>query len=445
MDSTDKDAALELSADELDDVWAILTRDERLDGFRLLDAEDAEDFFQGLSARDQAELALSLTQAERRPLIRVLDPDDAADLIQEADAGEREEILSLLDAPSRRQVRALLAYEEDEAGGLMSPRFARMRAEMTIDEAIAYLRRQARTRLETMYYAYALDDDQRLLGVVSFRQLFTAQPNQRVSDVMETDVVSVPDEMDQETVSRVLSEADLLAVPVLDENGRMQGIITVDDIVDVVQEEATEDIQKAGGMQALDAPYLQTSLGEMVLKRAPWLVVLFIGGTFTASAMGRYEDAIERLAFLSLFVPLMISSGGNSGSQASTLVIRAIALDEVRLRDWWRVMRRELAAGLILGLILGAIGFGRILAEHRFTGAYGGDYLRFGLTVGISLVAIVLWGSTTGSMLPLLLRRMGLDPASASAPFVATLVDVTGILIYFNVATWLLAAAMGAH
>jgi magnesium transporter len=309
---------------------------------------------------------------------------------------------------------------------------------MRVDEAIAYLRRQARERVETIYYIYVLDAQQRLLGVVSFRELFAAPAEKTMREVMQTDPISVPEDLDQESVSRLIALHDLMAVPVLDAEGCMQGIITVDDIVDVVEEEATEDIQKMGGTEALDAPYLEVGLLEMVRKRGVWLSALFVGELFTASAMGYYEHEISKALVLALFIPLVISSGGNTGSQASTLVIRAIALGEVRLRDWWRVLRREIATGLALGTLLGSIGLLRILLWPSRETLYGPHYALVALSVGLALIGIVLWGAVAGSMLPFLLRRLGLDPATASAPFVATLVDVTGLMIYFSVASTVL-------
>jgi magnesium transporter len=431
-----------LTAPELEDVWPILSRDERAEGFQLLPADDADDFFLGLSTRDQAELLMELPERARRRWVRLLPPDDAADLVQEVDPEDRVHVIDFLDPVTRREVSALLAYEEDEAGGLMSPRFARARPEMTVDEAIAYLRRQARRRIETVYYVYVLDAEQRLAGVVSFRELFASPGDRVIRELMETELVTVPEHMDQESVSHLLSDNDLLALPVLDAQGRMKGIVTVDDIVDVVQEEATEDIQKAGGVEALDAPYFDVRLPLMVRKRAGWLVILFLSEMLTATAMAHFQDEIARAVVLATFVPLMISSGGNSGSQASTLVIRAMALGEVRLRDWWRVARREVFTGLSLGLILAVIGFFRILVWQSIGHMYGSHYLAVATTVSFSLVGIVLWGTIAGSMLPLLLRRLGLDPASASAPFVATLVDVTGLVIYFNIARMVLGGSL---
>jgi magnesium transporter len=309
---------------------------------------------------------------------------------------------------------------------------------MTVDEAISYLRRQTRERAETIYYVYVLDAEQRLLGVVSFRELFSAQGEKRVRDVMHTDLVTVKEDVDQESASLRFAEADLLALPVVDAAGRMKGILTADDIVDVVQEEATEDMQKIGGMAAVDTPYLESGFLLMIRKRAGWLAALFLGEMLTAAAMGHFEAEIERALVLTLFVPLIISSGGNSGSQATTLVIRAMALGQVRLRDWVRVIRREVPSGLVLGGILGAIGLVRSVVMEAAGRGYGEHWLLIGLTISFSLVGVVTFGTVIGSMLPFLLRRLGLDPASASAPFVATLVDVTGLVIYFSVASLVL-------
>jgi magnesium transporter len=431
-----------LLASELEEAWPVLSPDERLEGLRLLPHGEAEDLLLGLSARDQAELILATSPGERRSWMRLLPPDDAADVVQAAPPGEREGLLALLDEPTRKEVAALLAYAEDDAGGLMNPRYARLRPDMSVDEAISYLRRQARERLETIYYTYVLDAEQRLLGVVSFRELFAAPPDKTVRDIMSRDVVTAPEEMDQEALSRLFAEHDFLAIPVVDAERRVKGIVTVDDIVDVVQEEATEDIHKFGGVEALEAPYLEVGFWKMVRKRVGWLAVLFVGEMLTASAMGFFQEEIARAVVLALFVPLIISSGGNSGSQASTLVVRALALGEVRLRDWWRVVRREIAVGLALGTVLAAIGCGRILAWQAIFGLYGEHAPLIALTVGASLIGVVMWGTLAGSMLPLVLRRAGLDPASASAPFVATLVDVSGLVIYFSVASLVLSGTL---
>jgi magnesium transporter len=320
----------------------------------------------------------------------------------------------------------------------MNPRYARVRPDVTVDEAISYVRKQAREVTEGVYYVYVIDADQTLLGVVSFRDLFSATPGKTVRDIMTVDVVKARDDMDQEELSRLFAEHDLQAIPVVDAEGHIKGIVTVDDIVDVLQEEATEDIQKIGGTRALEAPYLEVGFREMLSKRVVWLAVLFVGELLTATAMGRFEDEIAKAVVLSVFIPLIISSGGNSGSQASTLVIRAMALGEVTLADWWRVFARELSQGLGMGAILGGIGFARVMLWEVLFHTYGSHALALGVTIGFSVLGVVLWGTLSGSMLPFVLRRIGLDPASASAPFVATLVDVTGIVIYFTIASLVL-------
>ncbi len=438
MSETVNEAREALSGSELQELWSSLSIGARLEAFKALSRAEAEDCFWNLSAPDQVELLLALPAVERRGWMRLLAPDDAADAVQAAPEEERDGLLALLDDLARKEVTALLAYAEDQAGGLMSPRFARVRPDMTADEAISYLHKQARERVETIYYVYVLDAQQRLVGVVSFRQLFEAPGSMTVRDLMQTEVVTVSEQMDQEDVGLLFARHSLLAIPVVDADGHMKGVVTVDDIVDVVQEEATEDIQKIGGMEALDEPYLDIGLFRMIRKRAGWLSALFMSETLTATAMGYFEHEIARAIVLALFIPLIISSGGNSGSQASTLVVRAMALGEVRLRDWWRVIRRECAAGLALGSILGMIGLFRILLWPTRATLYGEHYVLIAITVACSLIGVVLWGTISGSMLPLILRRLGFDPASASAPFVATLVDVTGLVIYFTVASVIL-------
>jgi magnesium transporter len=424
-----------LSSQELKDAWWALSLDERVEGFRLLPRGEAEELFFSLTAADQAAVVLGLPEDEQRSWIRLLPPDDVADLIQAAKPSARERILGLLDDPTRHEVLGLLAYAEDLAGGLMNTRFARLRPDMTVDEAMAYLRKQGRQQVETIYYCYVLDAEQRLLGVVSFRELFDADAGQHLRDIMRTAVVTVTDHTPQQDVARLFERAGLLALPVVDADGRMRGIITADDAAYAATEQATKEIQKIGGSEALGLPYLEIGFASMVKKRAGWLSALFLGEMLTATAMGYFEKEIEKAVVLALFVPLIISSGGNSGSQASTLVIRAMALGEVHLRDWWRVIRREISTGVVLGSILGTIGLARILAWVGLFGAYGEHYLLVASTVAVSLIGVVTFGTLAGSLLPFVLRRLGLDPASACAPFVATLVDVTGLVIYFTVAS----------
>lgn len=423
---------------ELHDIWSEGSTADRMISFKSLPLADAQEFFRELSTRHQYEVIANLPEGEQTVWLRLLDPDDAVDLMQETPADERERLMGLFDDSTRDDIQALLKYREDVAGGLMSPRFARVRPDMTVSEALTYVRKQALGEIETVYSIYVLDAQQQLLGVISLRTLFSSEPQQLIKDIMRTNVVTISEEDDQEILSRLFAEHDLIAIPVVDAENRMKGIVTIDDIVDVVEEEATEDIQKIGGSEALDAPYLETSLAQMIQKRAGWLTVLFIGEMLTANAMGHFEHEITKAVVLALFVPLIISSGGNAGSQASTLVIRAMALGELRLADWWRVMRREALTGLSLGCILGVIGVARVVGGEYFFHTYGPHAWLIGMTVGLTLIGIVLWGTLAGSLLPLALRRVGFDPASASTPFVATLVDVTGVVIYFSIASLLL-------
>jgi len=431
-----------LSLEETREIWPLLSRADRVEAFSMLPRDAAEELFFGMNTRDQAAVILGLPTREQRSWMRLLPPDDAADVVQEAPAENREALLALLDEPTRREVLALLAYAEDNAGGLMNPRFARLRPDATVDEAIRYLRKQMTEQPRTIYYAYVLDAEQRLLGVVSFRQLFTAPPTERIRDIMRENPIVIPENMNQEAVSHIFAQKHMVALPVVDDEGHMKGIVTVDDVVEVVQEEATEDMQKLGGVAAFGAPYLQIGLPQMIRKRVGWLSALFLGEMLTASAMGFFEKEIARAVVLALFIPLIISSGGNSGSQATTLVIRAMALGEVRLRDWWRVIRREFLAGIGLGVVLAIIGFLRIVTWERLFHTYGDHYLGVAATVAASLVGVVLWGTMAGSMLPFILRRLGFDPASASAPFVATLVDVSGLVIYFTAAAAILGGTL---
>jgi magnesium transporter len=435
----------ELSVDELRDAWPLLDLDERGDGLRVLPREDAEEFFIALPAHDQAQLVLHFRPGQRRQWMRMLEPDDVADVIQDAGEEHRSTLLALLDDPTRKEVLALLQYAEDEAGGLMSTRFARLRPTMTADEALAFLRRQARAKLETIYVAYVVDSEQRLMGVVSFRDLFAAEPKKLVSEIMETDVVRVTDDMEQEMVARLFAEHDLNVIPVVDQDGKMKGIVTVDDIVDVVQEAATEDIQKFGGLEALDLPYLQSTRRAMFGKRGKWLALLLVGEMLTTIPLSFFEDKLHQVTVLALFLPLIVSGGGNSGSQASTLVIRAMALGEVRTADWWLVLRRELFMGLALGILLGGIAAVRVTvwgAAGAYEGAAGEHYLMIGITVALAVTGCVAWGTLSGAMLPFLLKKIGADPASASAPLVATIVDVSGIAIYLTVATLILTGTL---
>lgn len=427
-----------LSYEELHDAWPLLSISDRVEGFTLLVHEESEDLFYRLNAREQAELIMALPSNRRRVWVRLLAPDDAADVIQETEnEADRQALLEMMDESARKEVLALLAYAEDDAGGLMSPRFARLRPDMTVDAAVSYLRLQRPEHLETIYYAYVLDNQQKLLGVVSLRDLVCSPPKQLVRESMETDIVSVRAETDQEHLANVFAEHDLSAIPVLDDEGRMKGIVTVDDIVDVVREEATEDMQKLAAAAALDAPYFQVNLLGMLKKRSGWLAALVALEFLAVLAMRHFQDLIDKAVLLAIFVPLITSSGGNSGSQAATLIVRAMALGEMRLRDWFRVFRGEITVGFIMGLILGAIGLTITLIGLNFLEPDAEHQFHIGVTVGCAILCIVLWGTIAGSMLPFLLRMLKFDPACASGPFIATLVDASGLIIYFSIAGFL--------
>jgi magnesium transporter len=384
----------------------------------------------------RAEIVAGLDPSRAVPLIEAMSSDQQVELFREMSEPARARLAHVLDAPTRDTLNLLMRYPPTSAGGIMTTEFVGVPANWTVDQIRSYIRQVAQAK-ETVYAIYVLDPtDQRLVRVVSLKEIMLAEGAQPVMEIGESrKAITVKPLTDREEVARLISKYDLLAIPVLDDAQRVLGIVTVDDIIDALVSETTEDVQKLGGMEALDEPYIQISFRNMIKKRAGWLCALFLGEMLTATAMGHFEHEIERAVVLALFVPLIISSGGNSGSQATSLIIRAMALREITLRDWWRVALREIPAGLTLGTILGIIGVIRILTWQA-TGwyNYGEHYRLVAFAVGTALVGVVLFGSLAGSMLPFVLRRFGFDPASASAPFVATLVDVTGLVIYFSVA-----------
>jgi magnesium transporter len=370
------------------------------------------------------------------PLIDAMSADQQADLLRLVPENERLRILKVLDTPTQKALALLLEYPPDTAGGIMTTEFVSMPTTWTVAQALRHIAEVGRAK-ETVYAIYVLDpEDHHLVHAVSLRELMFAEPAQRVGDVADKRApLSVRPLTDREEVARLISKYNLLAVPVVDEGGHVLGIVTVDDVIDAIVRESTEDVQKFGGMEALDEPYTEIGFLKMIRKRAGWLCALFLSEMLTATAMQHFEGEIARAVVLSMFIPLVMSSGGNSGSQATSLIIRALALREVRLRDWWRIAARELPTGLTLGIILGVIGFVRIELWQRLRlFDYGPHHSLVALTVGGALIGIVGFGSLAGSMLPFILKRIGFDPASASAPFVATLVDVTGLVIYFSVA-----------
>lgn len=388
----------------------------------------------------RAELLETMEPEQAAALIAGMTPDERADALEEMDEEAADEILEAFPARERAETERLLQYEPDTAGGLMTTEFVSLSDQATAEQALSSVRAIARAgRREAMGTIYAVDARGALTGVLSLRELLAAAEGAKLAELAWTDVVTVGPEADRETVAQLTSNYDLVAVPVVDETRHLLGVVTVDDVIDVIQEEQTEDAQKFGGMAALEEPYLQVSFVELLRKRTPWLLVLFVGQMFTAAAMGFFEDSINTATVLALFVPLIISSGGNSGSQATSLIIRAMALQELGARDWTRVMLREAGMGVVLGLLLGGVGVLRILI-WQWAGLYpfGEHYAVLATTIGVTVVGVVLFGTLTGAMLPFVLRRVGFDPASASAPLVATLVDVTGVVLYFGTAILLL-------
>lgn len=389
--------------------------------FRILDFPLQEDVIRTLSPAKIAEL------------MNELPADDRTAFLEELPSEAVKELIKLLDPEERRITLSLLGYKENSVGRIMTPDYIAVREEWSVKEVLDYIREHGKDS-ETIDVIYVIDEKGQLLDDFRIREFLLVSPDTVVHTLMDDRFVSLHANDDQEEAIQVFRMENRVALPVVDDQGVLLGIVTIDDMLWIANEEHTEDIQKIGGTEALDEPYLDMPLLRLVKKRVGWLVVLFIGEMLTATAMGFFEDEIAKAVVLALFVPLIISSGGNSGSQASTLIIQAMALGEIGISDWWRVMRREIISGLLLGGVLGAIGFLRILLWNSLFHTYGDHTVLIGATVGISLVGVVLWGTLSGSMLPLLLKKCGADPATSSAPFVATLVDVTGLLIYFTVA-----------
>lgn len=409
--------------------------------FRLLPRKLAAAVFEYLPLEYQEQLLKAMAQEEVASILNEMSPDDRTELLEELPASATKQMLALLKPEERQLALSLLGYPEGSIGRLMTPDYVRVRKDWTIEQVLDHIRRHGHDS-ETLNVIYVIDDSGILIDDIRIRNILLGSPQTRISDLMDNRFVALKATDYQETAIAVFKREDRYVLPVTDTTGILIGIVTLDDMLDVAEEEATEDIQKIGGMEALDEPYIEIALSRMVKKRAGWLIILFLGEMLTATAMGFFEQEIERAVVLALFIPLIISSGGNSGSQAATLVIRALALGEVGLGDWWRVMRREILSGLSLGSILGMIGFLRIAIWSAFSDIYGEHWFLVALTVGLALVGIVLWGTLAGSMLPFLLRRLGFDPATSSAPFVATLVDVTGLVIYFTVAALILSGTL---
>ncbi|MBP9891122.1 MAG: magnesium transporter [Planctomycetes bacterium] len=432
----------ELLAADVADLLFTLEHDDAIKLFRALPPSKRIHAFEHLGVEEQEKLVETLGADTLGAVLDGMSSDDRADLFRHLPEAARERLYPMLAQAERNDVKRLLEFKEGTAGSVMSTEYATIKPEMTVSEALEHLRHVAPQR-ETIYVLFVVDEGRHLVGVASLRQLITAVAGSKVSQVMRREVISAKAGADREEVAALISKYDFLALPILDDEGRMLGIVTHDDVIDVIKAEATEDAQKVGGVEALDMPYLETPVLTMFKKRGVWLVLLFIGQMFTANAMSHFEKEITVALVLALFVPMIISSGGNSGGQAASLIIRALAVGEVKMSDWWKVVRREIVTGLMLGAMLGALGFAQVLVRSWFSPEdYRGHGMLVAATITVSLMVIVLWGSITGSMLPIILKRLGLDPATSSTPFVATLCDVTGIVIYFAIAILMLRGAL---
>ena len=415
-----------------------LPEDEQVIIFRVLPHDLAADVFEYIGIEEQQKLLRAMAHEQVVGILNEMAPDDRTALLEELPSDAARKLIKFLTPEERRVATALLGYPEDSVGRLMTPDFIAVKEDWTVQEVLDYIRAYGHDS-ETLNVIYVVNDHGKLIDDIRMREFLLKPLTSLVRELMQETFVALNVTDSQHDALLAFRKYDRTALPVIDSTGVLLGIVTIDDMLDVAEQEATEDIQKLGGTEALDEPYTTIPFLRMVKKRASWLIILFLGEMLTATAMQGYNSEIEKAAILAMFLPLIISSGGNSGSQATTLVIRAMALGELRLRDWFRVVRKELLSGVALGLILGTIGFFRItLWQYLHIFDYGKYHWLVALTVGTALVGVVLWGTLSGAMLPFLLRRCGLDPAASSAPFVATLVDVTGLVIYFNVALFIL-------
>ncbi len=394
--------------------------------------------FKILDIGEQKQVIKELPSHKTAELLNELPADDRTDFLEELPKAAIRDLIKLLNHDERRITLAMLGYPEDSVGRLMTPDYVYVYKHNTVEQAFSTIRKVAKNS-ETIDVIYVINEQGELIDDLRIRDLILASPGKRIDEIIDGRIISLNVHDDQEQASQIFKMNNRVALPVTDDNNVLLGIVTIDDMLWVANEEYSEDMQKMGGTEALEEPYLDISFFKLIKKRVGWLIVLFFSELLTASAMGYFNDELEKATVLSLFVPLIISSGGNSGSQASTLIIQAMAVGELTISDWWRVMRREIFSGLILGSILGLIGFFRISIWHYLMShgilkdIYGEHWFLIASTVGISLIGVVLWGTLSGSMLPIILKKLGADPAASSAPFVATLVDVTGIIIYFTV------------
>ena len=426
---------------DIAEVITDFSEEEQVVVFRLLPHNLAADVFEYLEVEAQQKLLRAMAHEQVVGILNEMSPDDRTALLEELPSAAARQLIKLLTPEERNIAQALLGYPEGSVGRLMTPDLIAVDAGWSVNEVLEHVRENGQDS-ETLNVIYVVDDRGKLLDDIRIREFLLKPLETKVSDLMDENFVPLNVTDSQEDAVNIFRKYDRTALPVVDSGGVLVGLVTIDDMLDVAEEEATEDIQKFGGMEAVDEPYMRIPIFTMVRKRAGWLVVLFLGELLTAAAMRHYEAEIAKAIVLTLFLPLIISSGGNSGSQASMLIIRAMALGEVTLRDWWRVMRKEIVSGFLLGAVLGTAGFLQIVGLSLFSNVYGPHWMLVALTVGCALVGVVMWGSLAGSMLPFILRRVGADPATSSAPFVATMVDVTGLIIYFSIALLIMRGAM---
>ncbi len=420
-----RQALAEVHAADVADVIANLEEPQAAIVFESLTERQRVRTFEHLEETDQLRLLEAIGRGKMIHIIEEMSSDDRADFIQALPERTADSILPLLAQAERNDVKRLVAYKEGTAGALMTSEYASLPADVTVGEGLLSLRKIAPDK-ETIYYVFITDADRRLLGYTTLREMVLARPEQNISEVTRHPLISMSVDSDQEDVARTIQKYDFLALPIVDAENRLVGIVTHDDVIDVLEEEATEDVQRMGAVEPLDIPYLRAGFWQLLWRRGAWLLFLFVGELFTGTALRHYQATLEMVLSLVFFLPVIISAGGNSGSQSATLIIRSLAVGEIRLRDWYRILGREIGMGLALGLFLGAIGYSRALM-------WGNGHM-VALAVSLALVAMVIVGSLVGAMMPLLLKRCGLDPGVASSPFVASLVDVMGIVVYFNIA-----------
>ena len=436
-----KEILLDWTPADIAELLADLSEKERVVIFRLLSKELAADTFEYMDFDTQMELLKSMGREEGAIILNEMDPDDRTALFEELPSAAAKQLIQMLSPEERKIAVTLLGYPENSVGRLMTPDYIAIQPSYTIQKALDYIREHGKNK-ETLNIIYVIDDKGKLIDDVKIKDFLLSPLNETVSDLMDENFVALHVFDDQETAVEAFKKYDRVALPVVDRAGILIGIVTVDDVFDVAEEETTEDIHKQAAIEVLEDPYPEIPAYKMVKKRAPWLALLLLGEFLTTLAMGFFGDEIAKVAALAVFIPLIISSGGNSGSQAATLVVRAMALGEIKLIDWWHIMKREIISGLMLGCILGSIGFMQVAVLSNFSAVIAPQWFLIGVTIGFSLIGIVLWGTLTGSMLPFILKRLGADPATSSAPLVATVVDVTGLIIYFSFAILILGGTL---